>query len=73
MVETISIDQILTDGTQARAQLNNTVISEYAEAYKDGIDLPAIDVYFDHVTYWLADGFHRLKAVQKLGLIIGYR
>ena len=47
MAETIPIDKISTEGTQTRAELNNIVIDEYAEAYEQGIELPPIDVYFD--------------------------
>jgi len=67
VAETIPIDRIATDGTQTRAELNDTVIDEYAEAYGQGIELPPIEVYFDQETYWLADGFHRVRAVQQIG------
>jgi hypothetical protein len=67
VADTIPIDQISTEGTQTRAALNDIVISEYAEAYEQGIELPPIDVYFDETVYWLADGFHRVKAAQKIG------
>lgn len=67
MAETIPIDRILTEGTQTRAELNEVVISEYAEAYEQGIELPPIEVYFDQESYWLADGFHRLRAAQQIG------
>jgi hypothetical protein len=65
--EIIPIDKISTEGTQTRAALNDTVIAEYAEAYKQSIELPPIDVYFDETIYWLADGFHRLRATQQIG------
>jgi uncharacterized ParB-like nuclease family protein len=69
VAETISIDRISTDSTQTRAELNQAVISEYAEAYEQGIELPPIDVYYNGETpwYWLADGFHRVKAAQQIG------
>jgi hypothetical protein len=67
VADTIPIDKISTEGTQTRAVLNDIVISEYAEAYEQGIELPPIDVYFDETVYWLADGFHRVKAAQKIG------
>jgi hypothetical protein len=43
--ETIPIDRISTEGTQTRAELNQTVIDEYADAYEQGVELPPIDVY----------------------------
>ena len=46
MTETIPIDRISTEGTQTRAELNDVVISEYAEAYKQGIELPPIEGLF---------------------------
>ena len=69
MAEVIPIDRISTEGTQTRAELNDIVIAEYAEAYQQGIELPPIDVYYDEKTswYWLADGFHRVKAAQQIG------
>jgi hypothetical protein len=65
--ETIPIDRISTEGTQTRVSLNDMVIAEYAEAYEQGIELPPIDVYYDEIFYFLADGFHRLRAVQQIG------
>jgi hypothetical protein len=47
--------------------LNDTVITEYAEAYGQGIELPPIEVYFDQALYWLADGFHRVRALRQIG------
>jgi hypothetical protein len=67
MAETIRIDRISMEGTQARAELNQIIIGEYSEAYEQGVDLPPIDVYFDQETYWLGDGFHRVKAAQHIG------
>jgi ParB-like nuclease domain len=67
VAETIPIDRISTEGTQTRAELNQTVIAEYAEAYEQGIELPPIDVYYDDMVYWLADGFHRVRALQQIG------
>jgi uncharacterized ParB-like nuclease family protein len=67
VAETIPIDRISAQSTQTRASLNDTVIDEYAEALEQGIELPPIEVYFDNETYWLADGFHRVKAAQQLG------
>jgi hypothetical protein len=67
--ETIPIDKISTEGTQTRATLNDMVIAEYAEAYEQGVELPSIDVYYDEETswYWLADGFHRVRALRQIG------
>lgn len=64
------VDQIRIDGgTQPRAQINEAVVSEYAEALTDGAKLPAVVVFHDGADYWLADGFHRFHAHRKIGAL----
>lgn len=59
----LRIEQIRTDGgTQARAELSISDINDYAEAMRGGAVFPAIVVFYDGKTYWLADGFHRVQA-----------
>lgn len=59
----LPLADIRTDGgTQARAKLDQATINRYAEDLRDGAEFPPIDVYFDGVDYWLANGFHRLHA-----------
>jgi hypothetical protein len=65
--ETVPLDRITTEGTQARAALSETIIHEYAEALARGEAFPPIEVYFDETTYWLADGFHRVNAATIAG------
>lgn len=66
----LPLDQIKTDGgTQARVTLSEEVIQEYVEALARGDEFPPVHVYFDDTTYWLADGFHRIRALQQAGLI----
>jgi hypothetical protein len=45
--------------------LSDAVVDEYAQAMLDGITFPPVDVYYDGTEYWLADGFHRVRAAQK--------
>lgn len=52
-------------GTQPRTELNEDVIAEYAEQMREGVEFPAITAYFDGVSYWLADGFHRYWAATR--------
>jgi phage N-6-adenine-methyltransferase len=67
-IERITINQIRTDGgTQARADLNDDTVAQYAEDMQDGATFPAIILYYDGDHYWLADGFHRLAAAKKNG------
>jgi transposase len=54
-------------GTQNRAELSQPVIEEYAEAMKDGDVFPAITLFDDGGSLYLADGFHRYFANQRLG------
>jgi hypothetical protein len=51
---------IRLDGdTQPRARQDTGLIREYADLYEAGVSMPPMDVFFDGVDYWLADGFHR--------------
>ncbi len=56
----------LDGGTQQRAALSDEVVSEYAEAMQAGARFPPVTVFFDGTDYWLADGFHRFAAVQRI-------
>lgn len=49
-------------GTQSRAEINQAVVDQYAEAIKDGADFPPVRVFHDGNFYYLADGFHRYFA-----------
>lgn len=55
-------------GTQSRADLNPATIEDYASALADGAKFPAVIVFYDGSDHWLADGFHRFRAHEKLGL-----
>lgn len=61
----IEISKIRTDGgTQPRARIDDQIVSDYANAMKDGDQFPPVEVFFDGSNYWLADGFHRLAAAR---------
>ncbi|MBH2008230.1 MAG: ParB-like nuclease domain-containing protein [Xanthomonadaceae bacterium] len=65
----LSLDLIRTDGgTQSRVELNEETYLDYAEAMLAGAKFPAVTVFHDGASYWLADGFHRFFAVQEAGL-----
>lgn len=56
----IRIDKIRLDGdTQPRTEIDEAIVREYRDAYKAGVQLPPVDVFYDGANYWLADGFHR--------------
>lgn len=64
----LQTELIKTDGgTQPRAQMDFITISEYVEAMSEGATFPPITVFYDGTDYWLADGFHRLKATAQRG------
>lgn len=54
-------------GTQARAEIDQTTVAEYAEALKEGTEFPHVVVFFDGENYILADGFHRFYAHKRAG------
>ena len=59
----LKIDAIRTDGgTQPRALIDFDAVSDYMDAMADGVEFPPVVVFYDGTEYWLADGFHRLKA-----------
>jgi len=62
----------LDGGTQPRAALDFDAIEDYAEAMAAGARFPSVVVFHDGENYWLADGFHRLKAAYAAGFdVIG--
>jgi len=59
----IPINDIQMDGgTQPRAVLDFNAIDDYADAMSAGDEFPAVTVFYDGERYWLADGFHRVRA-----------
>ena len=59
----IKLTDIRIDGgTQTRAEISNATVEEYSEAVLEGAKFPPVDVFFDGVENWLADGFHRYHA-----------
>ena len=66
--ETLPIASIRVDGgTQPRAVLDFEAIEDYAEAMCGGVKFPPVTVFYDGDSYWLADGFHRVKAAYAAG------
>lgn len=56
-------------GTQARAELDQSTVADYAEAMEAGAKFPAITVFYDGTDHWLADGFHRFFGAKKVGFL----
>lgn len=64
----LNLNAIRIDGgTQARVQIDNDAVGDYAEAVKAGIGFPPIVVFHDGADHWLADGFHRYHAHKQAG------
>lgn len=59
----LPMSSIRTDGgTQPRATIDFNAVDDYMDAMLDGVKFPTVTVFYDGSDYWLADGFHRLKA-----------
>jgi hypothetical protein len=66
----MKLTEIRTDGgTQARAQLNQEVVNEYANQMQDGVVFPPVVIFNDGSNNWLADGFHRYYAHRQNGAL----
>ena len=59
----------LDGGTQPRSKIDEKTIALYAAAMKDGDTFPLVTVFHDGSDYWLADGFHRVRAAQRIGIV----
>ena len=63
----LKLTQIRLDGgTQPRAKIDENVAVEYAELMASGVQFPPVLVFHDGDNYWLADGFHRYRAVDNM-------
>lgn len=66
----IKIKNIHIDGgTQTRAELNQEIIHQYEELMLEETQFPPVTIFYDGENYWLADGFHRIKASIKAGFV----
>ena len=63
----IKIEELNTRDLQTRAALNDDTVSDYAEAMERGDKFPAVTVFTDGAEYYLADGFHRVEALRRIG------
>lgn len=64
----LSLDKIDREGSiQTRAATDMETVIAYADAMRDGETFPPVTVYRDGSRYYLADGWHRLLAVESLG------
>lgn len=62
----LRIEQIRRDGaTQPRASIDFETVFDYMDAMVDGAEFPPVTIFYDGTSYWLADGFHRVKAAEQ--------
>lgn len=65
----IRLRMVRIDGdTQTRDAIDEATVAEYEQHYRDGVDLPPIEVVWDGRSFWLHDGFHRYHAAKRAGL-----
>ena len=53
-------------GTQVRAAIDQALVSDYAAAMTEGAKFPPVILFHDGSQHFLADGFHRFMAAQRL-------
>lgn len=64
----IEISRIKDGGAQTRIEMHPETVADYADDMLEGAVFPPIIVFQDGAAgYWLADGFHRVEAAQKIG------
>ena len=65
---TVNLDAIVFDaGTQVRAAISESVVTDYAERMAEGDEFPPIVVFHDGTHFVLGDGFHRALAAKRNG------
>lgn len=66
----IAASAIETDtSTQCRIGIDPSIVAEYAEAKSSGAIFPPPDLYGTLTRAWIGDGFHRIAADRKNGLV----
>ncbi|MBX3045177.1 MAG: ParB N-terminal domain-containing protein [Candidatus Kapabacteria bacterium] len=66
MIVKLNVQQLKKEQKfQNRAELNQEVVQDYHEKMMSGEVFPPMTVFFDSVTYYLVDGYHRFYAYIK--------
>lgn len=71
-LQVLKLSQLRTDGeTQSRSEMSEQTVAEYAERLSTAREerWPPLEAFNDGSSYWLVDGFHRLAALQRNGVI----
>lgn len=65
----LPIDSVTVNtAAQSRAEIDMTLVAEYAELMREGIVFPPVTVFFDGEVYWLSEGFHRIAAYREAAI-----
>jgi hypothetical protein len=68
MIKVLNLGALVLDQKlQSRAEINEQTIEDYAESLKQGDEFPPVLAYFDGISYYLTDGYHRYHAHKKAG------
>lgn len=68
--ERIRLDAIVFDaGTQVRAAISEETVVDYAALMESGTKFPPVMLFTDGIHYYMADGFHRGHAAQRIGAV----
>lgn len=70
MHKKIKLDTIDKDiSIQCRAAIDMALVEEYAELMSEGVEFPPITVCGTPERSWIADGWHRLLAMERIGML----
>lgn len=70
MIKTFNLGVLVLDQKlQSRVEIDETAVSEYAEAIQEGDKFPPVLAFFDGVHYYLTDGYHRYHAHKRAGKV----
>lgn len=68
MIKVLNLGALVLDQKlQSRAEINEQTIEDYSDAIKQGDEFPPVLTYFDGISYYLTDGYHRYHAHKKAG------
>ena len=68
MIKTFNLGVLVLDQKlQSRVEIDETAVSEYAEAIEAGDEFPPVLAFFDGIHYYLTDGYHRYHAHKRAG------
>jgi hypothetical protein len=69
-VKVLKLSEIQSDcGTQVRDSICEETVTRYSERMQEGDKFPAVHVFSDGNGFYLADGFHRIMAAQRVGFL----